>query len=171
MEESVHMKPKFSRYFIVGIELNSDEPYVLRSRVALSGYLSNVNEYYPKLRAIWKHSGLGILAYGSIVLGELYYEQNDFEQLKYYVPRAIQLGTISLNFGVLVPVYLTLARWRKAEHRKDEMWLAMEEITSLCRQHDAPPHWMSFVETFRVRLWIEENRREEIEKWAEPMRK
>ncbi|MED1801258.1 LuxR C-terminal-related transcriptional regulator [Brevibacillus porteri] len=171
MEESVQMKPKFSRYFIVGIELNSDEPYVLRSRVALSGYLSNVNEYYPKLRAIWKHSGLGILAYGSIVMAELYYEKNDFEQLKYFVPRAIQLGTISLNFGVLVPVYLTLARWRKAERRHEEMWLAMEEITLLCRQHDAPPHWMSFVETFRVRLWIEENRREEIEKWAEPYRK
>ncbi|MFS0556763.1 LuxR C-terminal-related transcriptional regulator [Brevibacillus sp. 179-C9.3 HS] len=167
MEESVQMKPKFSRYFIVGIELNSDEPYVLRSRVAMNGYLSSVNEYYPKLRAIWKHSGLGILAYGSIVMAELYYEQNDFEQLKYFVPRAIQLGTISLNFGVLVPVYLTLARWRKAEKRSHEMWLAMEEITALCREHDAPLHWMSFVETFYARLWIEENRREEVVKWAE----
>ncbi|MFP3381568.1 hypothetical protein SB767_35205, partial [Bacillus sp. SIMBA_069] len=78
-------------------------------------YLTKVSEYYLKLRTIWKHSGLGILAYGSIVLAELYYERNDFEQLRYFVPRAIELGTISLNFGVLVPVYLVLSRWRKAE--------------------------------------------------------
>lgn len=167
MEQSVQMKPKFSRYFIVGIELNSDEPYVLRSRVGLSGYLTKVNDYYPKLRAIWKHSGLGILSYGSIVMAELYYEQNDYEQLKYFVPRAIELGTISMNFGVLVPVYLVLARWRRAENRRHEMWLTMEEIAALCRQHDAPLHWMSFVETFRVRLWLEENRREEVEQWVE----
>lgn len=166
MEESVQMNPKFSRYFIVGIELNADEPYVLRSRVALSGYLSKVNEYYPRLRTIWKHSGLGILAYGSIVLAELYYERNEFEHLTYFVPRAIELGSNSLNFGVLVPAYLVLARWRKAEKRSNEMWLAMEEISELCRKHNAPPHWISFVETFRVRLWIEENRREAVEQWA-----
>lgn len=167
MEQSVQMKPKFSRYFIVGIELNADDPYVIRSRLALSGYLSKVNEYYPRLRAIWKHSGLGILAYGSIILAELYYEQSDLEQLSYFVPRAIQLGTYSLNFGVLVPVYLILARWRRAERRYDEMWLAMDEISALCQKHHAPPHWSSFVDVFRVRLWIDEDAREKVEKWAE----
>lgn len=167
MEQSVQMEPKFSRYFINGIELNSDEPYVLRSRVALSGYLTKVSEYYLKLRTIWKHSGLGILAYGSIVLAELYYERNDFEQLRYFVPRAIELGTISLNFGVLVPVYLVLSRWRKAEKRYDEMRLALDEISALCRQHDAPAHWNAFVDVYRVRLWIDEDDREKVEQWTE----
>lgn len=174
LEESVKMKPKFSRYFIVGVELNWDEAFVLRSRVALSGYLSKVNEFYPKLRMIWKHSGLGILAYGSIVMAELYYEQNEFEQLTYFVQRALQLGMNTMNLGVLVPAYLVLTRWRKAERRESELWLPIEEITELCRQRKAPPHWIAFLDAFRVRLWMEENRRDEVERWLaefEKMRK
>ncbi|WP_312113383.1 LuxR C-terminal-related transcriptional regulator [Brevibacillus reuszeri] len=171
MEQSVQMKPKFSRYFIVGIELNADEPHVLRSRVAMNGYLTKVSEYFLKLRTVWKHSGLGILAYGSIVLAELYYERSEFEQLTYFVPRAIELGTNTLNFGVLVPVYFVLARWRKAEKRYHEMWLAMDEISALCRQHDAPSHWSAFVDIYRVRLWIDEEDREKVEAWVESFAK
>ncbi|NRQ55971.1 LuxR C-terminal-related transcriptional regulator [Brevibacillus sp. HD1.4A] len=171
LEESVKMKPKFSRYFIVGIELNGDEAFVLRSRVALSGYLSKVSEFYPAIRTIWKHSGLGILAYGSIVMAELYYEKNEFEQLTYFVQRALQLGSNTMNFGVLVPAYLVLTRWRKAEKRGAEMWLPLAEIAELCRQRKAPPHWIAFLDAFRVRLLLDENQREEAEQWASQFEK
>jgi LuxR family maltose regulon positive regulatory protein len=165
IEKSVQLRQRFSRYFQTGIELNSGEAYVLRSRLAVNGYLRKVNELFPKLRAILKHSGLPILGYGSIVMAELYYERNDFEQLMYFVPRAIELGKSTMNFGVLIPAYLTLIRWRKAKNRFSEMWLAVEEISALCRQNDASPHWISIIEAFRVRLWIEENRRLEIRQW------
>ena len=169
-EQSIQCSHRFSQYFQIGIELNMDEAYVLRSRFGLNGYLNKVNVLFPRLREIWKNSGLPVLGYGSIVMAELSYERNDLEQVSYFVPRAIQLGTSTMNFGILVSAYFTLARWKKSQGRHSEMWLAVEEITELCRSYEASPHWLSLIKAFRVRLWIEENRRTEVEQWVERYR-
>ncbi len=167
IEKSIQSDAGFSKYFMIGIELNMDEPYFIRSRLAVNGYLHKMHVLFTKCREVWKGSELPVLGYGALGLAELHYERNELEQLEYFVPRAIQLGKGSMNFGVLVSAFLTLARWRKAQKRMNEMWLAVEELDVLCRQHDASPHWTDFVEAFRVRLWIADNRCEEVALWVE----
>ncbi|MFM1653582.1 LuxR C-terminal-related transcriptional regulator [Brevibacillus sp. B_LB10_24] len=164
--ESTKRQPnKVGRFFQSGIELNAGEALVLRSPMCMGGELGKVEEVFTKLRVLWKNSGLSILGYGSAVLGELYYEKNVDHEVEYFVHRGIELGQKAEHIGILVPIYLTYARWKRAHRDRVQMWAVMEELEEQIQLLDASDYWLEAVEAFKVRLWIEENRLERVDDW------
>lgn len=165
MERSTQRLPKFSRFFQTGVDLNAGEAYVLRSRLGINGYLKKVEKLYTKLRTVWKNSGLPIVGYGSVVMAELYYEWNKFDEVMYFIKRGIELGANNQNIGILVPIYLTYARLKRAESDRTEMWLIVAELAEIARQFDSSPHWARIVSAFEIRLCIEEADYDKVADW------
>ncbi|WAH36772.1 LuxR C-terminal-related transcriptional regulator [Alicyclobacillus dauci] len=163
---STERSPKYSRFFRYGAELNAGEPYVLRSRLGLRGYLTGVAELYPTLRGIWKNSGLGILGYGSVALAELHYEWNEFDQLAYFIPRGIELGKMFNIVGILVPMYFVYARHLRATNKQSDMWLVLADLKKILHDMNASSHWINVVGAFKTRLWIDEQNREKVDEWV-----
>lgn len=158
---------KYSKFFLQGVNLNTGEPFVLPSRLGMRGYLKSVFELYTALRQIWKHSGLGILGYGSAALGELYYEWNELVQLDYFVPRGLELGKTVQDVGILFPLYLLHAKYLRARGMRTEMWQSVNELEKWLQASGLNGHWQDLVKAFTVRLWIEEKQVDKVFSWLD----
>ncbi|RIV21833.1 hypothetical protein D2Q93_10170 [Alicyclobacillaceae bacterium I2511] len=166
MQQSAIHNPGHSQFFQAGLELNSGEPYFLRTALGQRGYLRRLQNLYTTLRDLLKHSGLGVLGYGSITLGELYYEWNDVTQLTYFIPRALELGFRSKDLGILVPAHLLHARVLRAEGRRAEMWEAISQAEQLLRDSKNHSRWTIVLEAFKTRKWLEEANLAGAEQWV-----
>jgi LuxR family transcriptional regulator, maltose regulon positive regulatory protein len=164
---SVRRSPKYSRFFLRGVNLNTGEPFVLPSRLGMRGYLNSVFELYTALRQLWKHSGLLILGYGSAALGELYYEWNQFDHLNYFIPRGLDLGKTVQDVGILVPLYLLHAKYLRARGMRVEMWESVRELEVWLQNFALAGHWQDLLMAFKVRLWIEENQADKVFGWLD----
>ncbi len=160
--QSVQLSPKFSRFFRYGLQFNRGEPSVLSSRIGMRGYLLSAHELYTKLRVLWKYSGLAILGYGSIILGELHYEWNELAELEYFIPRGIELGKRAQDPGVLVPIYLLYAKVLWVSGRHEAMWRNFDEIEKWLRHEGFDGHWLDILKAFQVRMWMEEEQQEAV---------
>jgi len=163
--KSVQYVPKYSRFLSVGMKLNSGEPFVLPSRLGMRGYLRSTFELYTALRKIWKNSGLAILGYGSAALGELYYEWNDLDQLDYFIPRGIELGSTFEDVGILVPMHLLHAKYLRARRMRTEMWQCVCDLEDLIQCIPLNGHWQDIVLAFKVRIWLQENQMDDVASW------
>lgn len=156
-----------SRFFQYGFLLNPGEAYFLRSQMAQRGELRKAFRLFSQLRMLYKGSGLAILGYGSVVLGELYYEWNDEASLQYFIPRGLELGRNHRQIGVLVPMYLLHARYFVARKMMKEAWDVLREFELTIQEYESHAHWRAILEAFKIRLWIAEGQKDNVMAWLE----
>lgn len=166
-QASVAKTTRYSKFFLQGVNLNTGEPFVLPSRLGMRGHLKSAFQLYTELRQIWKHSGLAILGYGSVALGELYYEWNQLDELDYFIPRGMELGKTVQDPGILVPLHLLHAKYLRVRGMTEEMWQSVNELQTWLDTSALNGHWDDIVAAFKVRLSIEQNRADEVLLWID----
>ncbi len=159
-----------SRFFQYGFLLNPGEAYFLRSQMAQKGELKKAFRLFSQLRMFYKGSGLAILGYGSVVMGELYYEWNDEASLQYFIPRGLELGRNHRQIGVLVPMYLLHARSFVARKMMKEAWDVLREYELTLQEYESHAHWRAILEAYKVRLWIVEGQKDKVKEWLDQSR-
>lgn len=165
MRNSISREPKYSRFFQFGMVLNPGEPCLLQSDLGLKGRLTKVSAIYPEFRKIWKYSGLPIVGHGSVILGELYYEWNQLEDVNYFVNRGMQLGEDNQNIGILMPIYFIHANMKRIQNKRAEMWALIDDIERILEDWKVSPHWREVIDSYKAKLFIEEGRVEKVRDW------
>jgi LuxR family maltose regulon positive regulatory protein len=161
------LSPGISLLFQKGLDLNLGEVQMLRGRLGMGGRLNHVEWLYPRLRNLWKHSGFGILAYGSVMMAEWLYERNRQEELKYFIIRGIELSERHENIGALVSIHLVYMRLKRVEGKMNEMWALFENIRKKAAETYTPARWLAVLRAFEIRETIRESRsaESEIDDW------
>ncbi len=163
--EATRFSPGISRYFRAGMDFNQGEPLLLKSSLGLGGRLKKVHDLYTSLRLLWKNSGLPIIGYGSVLLGEMHYEWNHMDEVSYFVRRGMQFGTQVKQIGILFPAYFLSIRRKWALGDTAGAWLVVDELHGVLKDYQDPAPWVSLFEAIRARLWIKECRKSEVENW------
>ncbi|GAA0368488.1 LuxR C-terminal-related transcriptional regulator [Bacillus horti] len=160
---------KVSRFFEVGLELNTYEATPIRGVLGFKGALTKVKEVYPELRKLFWNRGLAITGYGSVIMSELLYEFNDMEQTEYFVLRGIELGKKYQNIGILVPTYITYVRYQIAQGHINKAFKIVGElehhITSEFTESSHLSHWITVLKALQALIWIREGNRKEVYRW------
>ena len=138
--------------------------------MAQKGELKKAFRLFSQLRMLYKGSGLAILGYGSVVMGELYYEWNDEASLQYFIPRGLELGRNHRQIGVLVPMYLLHARSFVARKMMKEAWDVLHEFELTLQEYESHAHWRAILEAYKVRLWIVEGQKDKVKEWLDQSR-
>ncbi|MGY0691361.1 LuxR C-terminal-related transcriptional regulator [Virgibacillus sp. FSP13] len=167
MRSSITRQPKYSRFFQLGMILNQDGPCLLHSELGLKGSLTKVNQIYTQLRKIWKHSGLPIVGYGSVILGELYYERNQLENVHYFIKRGLQIGEENQNIGILMPIYFLAINMKRALQQQDEIGPLIEKMEKKLMEWNISPHWSEMLDSLKVEMLINAGRLPEVHKWLD----
>ncbi|HEX6922819.1 MAG TPA: LuxR C-terminal-related transcriptional regulator, partial [Bacillales bacterium] len=155
------------RFFQKGIDLNQGEVQILRGVLGMGGRLNDVDWLYmERMRNLWKHKEPGILGYGSDIVAELLYEQNQLDDLMYFIIRGIELGKRHENIGVLVSIHLVYIRLKKIERKVNEVWAIYENIKRIVEKSGSKK-WLPVLKAFEVRmmLWEGDGNEEELDRW------
>lgn len=163
--EATRYSPGISRYFRMGMDFNPGQPIVLRSPLGLGGRLKRVHGLYTSLRMLWKNSGLPIIGYGSILLGEMHYEWNHMDEVAYFIRRGMQFGNQVKQIGILFPAYYLSIRRKWATGDRAGAWMVVDELNRVLKDFHDPTPWASLFDAIQVRLWMKEWRKSEVENW------
>ncbi len=159
------MLPKYSEFYHMGVEILSPEWNVLGSDIAFGGQLASTCTLYGKLREIWKNSGLPIVGFGAVVLGEIYYEWDELDKVQYFAKRGMYIGKKHRNLGILVPSSLLYARMKRALNNDDEMWQVIQQLEDSITDR----HWRTTITGFKINILLEEGRVDKAVKLMEKL--
>lgn len=164
---SAQKKHNVSRFFELGLDLNSFEGSPIRGILGFKGALTKVQELYPQLRALFWNKGLAIVGYGAVIMGELLYEQNELDQVEYFFQRGRMLGEESQNIGVMVPASLTYVKYRLAKQDLKGAWELVEQVEEWIRRYGKAniSHWINVCQALKALIWMREGNRKEIYRW------
>lgn len=165
MTTAAKMLPKYSEFYHMGVEILSPEWNVLGSDIAFGGQLTSTCTLYGKLREIWKNSGLPIVGFGAVVLGEIYYEWDELDKVQYFSKRGMYIGKKHRNLGILVPSSLLYARMKRALNDVDEMWHVIQQLEDSITDRN----WRTTITGFKIKILLEEGRVDKAVKLLEKL--
>jgi len=109
---------------------------------------------------------LPVAARAHVGLGQLLYEWDDLEAATQMTQQGIDLGNRWGNVENRVAGCVTLARIQQAQGDLDGALAAMHEAEQLMSAQRLFPVWGSWVEAFRVRLWLAQGNLMAAARWA-----
>ena len=125
--------------------------------------------YHEALQLALKADGrpLPVAARAHVGLSQLLYEWDDLDAALQMTQQGIGLGHQWGNVENRVAGYLALVRIRQAQGDLDSAWAALQETEQLVSAHHLFPISGSWVEAFRVRLWLAQGNLAAAARWAQ----
>ena len=156
------MKPGSLRQMIT---LNPGSASLLQLSSVKGGKLRKAANFYQATEPIIKEtSNLPSFAFGYTILGEIYYEVNDWRKAQTYLQTAINLGGEKIDLGVLIPTYITLAKIKNGLG-KPYAAQALLDILEKKIQDRKSSHWSSIIEAYKARMAMAKNDQTMVHRW------
>ena len=147
------------------ITLNPGNASLLQLSSVKGGRLQEAASFYHTTEPIIKETGkFPNFAFGYTILGEIYYELNDWVKAQKYLQQAINLGGEKIELGVLIPTYITTSKIQIGMGKPQASLELIDKLEKKVREK-ASPHWSSIIEAYKARLAIEKNERSMVQRW------
>ncbi len=168
IREASQYLPEGSSIVGKGMMFNNHLRFLLRvKKLYAPGKLDDIRKTITEFNTWLERLGSGALAgWITCLNGEIAYELNTIEKAKHLLLQGINSSEKSGEIGMLVPGLLNLVRIRWLEKDKNFAFELLAE-TRKKAQILRDPNWIPIIEAFRIRLLIEEGKREVPTEWLE----
>ena len=147
------------------ITFNTSSASLLQIETGMWGRLRMAANFYKSTApAIKKIGDFPSFAVGYVVLAEIHYEIDDWEEGEKYIETALKLGEERIDLGALIPAYITASRIKAG---RGEYYAALELLRSLEKKAagKACHHWFFIIKAHKARMGIKMNDEEAVSDW------